>query len=94
MAWFTVSSSAPNVALDKSVVPQTYSIVGVTTVTYARKQTTTQREVRGMTLSAADSKITALAADTTVSDISRVSLGGGGYNVRYTVTSNTAWAEV
>lgn len=94
MSWFTASSSAPNVQTDKSVVTQTYSIVGVTTATYKRKQTTTQREVRGMTIAAADSKITALAADTTVSDINRVSLGGGGYNVRYTVTSNTAWAEV
>lgn len=94
MSWFSPSSGAPDVQTNKDIVPQTYSIVGITTVTYARKQTTTQREVRGLTLAAADSKMTALAADSTVSDISRVSLGGGGFNVRYTVTSATAWAEV
>lgn len=94
MSWFSTSSGAPDVPTNKDIVSQKYSIVGATTKTYANKKTTTQKEKRGMTLAVADSVMATLAADSTVSDISRVSIGGGGYNVRYTVTAETAWAEV
>ncbi len=94
MAWFTSAASAPDVATNKDVVRQTYSIVGTTTVTYKRLQTIEQREIRGLTLAGADATILTLSGDYDVSDISRQPIGANGYNVRYTVTTNEDWEEI
>ena len=93
MAFFTNSGTAPDVSTNKDIVRESVRFFGIINKTYVRNLGTDQKEKRGLTLAAADSAVTALAADSTVSDISRYPIGGGGYNVRYTRTTGQAFTE-
>lgn len=93
MAWFTASSSAPDVVLGKTITPMRLRFFGLINKTYVSTETVENKEKRGMTKAAADSAVTALAADSTVSDINLADIGGGGYNVRYSKKSGTGWTE-
>lgn len=96
MAWFSISSSAPDV-----VASSEYQIKRFWATNnlggwrlYASTETTNTREVRGMTKAAADSKVTALLADTSVADVRIAAIGGGGYNVQYVRRTQDTWADV
>lgn len=93
MAFFTNSGTAPDVSTNKDVVRESVRFFGIVNKTYIRNLGTDQKELRGLTLEAADSAMAALASDTTVSSISRNAIGGGGYNVRYTVTTGQTYTE-
>ncbi len=93
MAFFTSKAAAPEVSTNKDIVRESVRFFGIVIKTYVRDLGTDQKEIRGMTLAAADSAVTALAADSTVSNISRYPIGGGGYNVRFTQTTGQEFAE-
>jgi hypothetical protein len=62
------------------------------TAIWERKITTTKTEVRGLTLAGANTTVT------TQGDLGNspqvTSIGGGGWNVSYTVTTFTGWEDV
>lgn len=93
MAFFPDRASSPEVSTNKDIVRESVRFFGIVIKTYVRDLGTEQKEIRGMTLAAADSAVTALAADSTVSDISRYPIGGGGYNVRFTRTTGQTFTE-
>lgn len=90
MAWFTSSSSAPKVQVAKSeIVHGSFAIA--TATSYSQTETTVQYEKRGMTSSAADSYVTAQAS--AGNNPQKQLIGGGGYNVKTTERTLTAWTE-
>ena len=92
MAWSASGCATVTEPSEKQSSTITY-FAGAGTLTakvYTRTVTTTKTEVRGLTLAGANDIVIAQAANSP----SATAIGGGGWNVRYTVTTVTAWTLV
>lgn len=93
MSWFSTYTDAPDVVTGKDIVRDSVRFFGLINKTYVRKPVTLMREIRGLTGSAADAAVTALSALDSVHDISQQSIGGGGFNVRYSHITGDTYVE-
>lgn len=92
MAWQAAGCATVTEPSEKESNTITY-FAGAGTLTakiYTRTVTTTKTEVRGLTLAGANTIVTAQEDNSP----STTAIGGGGWNVRYTVTTATDWTLV
>ena len=92
MAFFTDTTSAPVIELRKRE-DRYYAFAVAIATQYYQQVTIAEYEVRGLTNAAANTKLNALAADTSIAGGEKTPIGGGGYNVRWSTVTSTGWVE-
>lgn len=90
MAFFTDTADAPIVELRKRE-DRYYAFAVATATQYHQTVSIAEYEMRGLTNAAANSKLNALAADTSIPGGEKSPIGGGGYNVRWYTATSTGW---
>lgn len=90
MAFFTDTADAPVVELRKRE-DRYYAFAIATATQYYQDVSIAEYEMRGLTNAAANSKLSALKADTSVAGGEKSPIGGGGYNVRWSTATSTGW---